>query len=197
MPDQATCWPDQTKPQNPVLFHMELCWGPCYMLEWGYRGFLWTKETPKYISRHKAALVNILREQENKPNFGGSECGNLENSSICFYALAVSICYCLSAIAVFRCFINIQKDANAPTVAILKIFKPCLLPNGVRLSPNLVRGIGVTWRLELLNWPFQYPRWLPWWPALKSWNDICSGTVSQIKLQLGGRHWGVMEIQNC
>ena len=29
----STCWPDQTKPQNPVLFHMELCCGPCYLLE--------------------------------------------------------------------------------------------------------------------------------------------------------------------
>ena len=28
-----TCWPDQTKPQNPVLFHMELCCGPSYLLE--------------------------------------------------------------------------------------------------------------------------------------------------------------------
>ena len=29
-----------------------------------------------------------------------------------FYALAIRIRYCLSAIAVFRCFINIQKDAD-------------------------------------------------------------------------------------
>ena len=49
----STCWPDQTKPQNPVLFHMELCCGPCYCSnsEWGYRGFLWIKGTPKYISK--------------------------------------------------------------------------------------------------------------------------------------------------
>ena len=78
----------------------------------GLPGFLWTKGTPKYISRNKAVLVNISREQWNKPNFGGSECGNLENSSIRFYALAVRIRYCPSAIAVFRCFINVQKDAN-------------------------------------------------------------------------------------
>ena len=84
----------------------------CSNSEWGYRGFLWTKGTPKYISRNKAALVNISREQGNKPNFGGSECGNLENSSIHFYAMAVRIRYCPSAIAVFQCFINIQKDAN-------------------------------------------------------------------------------------
>ena len=36
--------------------------------EWGYRGFLWTKGTPKYISQ----------QQGNKPNFGKSEWGNLE-----------------------------------------------------------------------------------------------------------------------
>ena len=54
----------------------------CSNSEWGYRGFLWTKGTPKYISRNRAALVNISREQGNKPNFGGSECGNLENSSV-------------------------------------------------------------------------------------------------------------------
>ena len=29
-----------------------------------------------------------------------------------FYALAIRICYCPLAIAVFRCFINIQKDAD-------------------------------------------------------------------------------------
>ena len=28
-----TCWSYQTKPQNQVLFHMELCCGPCYLLE--------------------------------------------------------------------------------------------------------------------------------------------------------------------
>ena len=84
----------------------------CSNSEWGYRGFPWTKGTPKYISRNKAALVNISREQGNKPNFGESECGNLENSSIRFYALAIRICYCPSAITVFWCFINVQKDAN-------------------------------------------------------------------------------------
>ena len=31
---------------------------------------------------------------------------------ILFYALAIRIRYCPSAIAVFRCFINIQKDAD-------------------------------------------------------------------------------------
>ena len=30
-------------------------------------------------SGNKAALITILREQGNKPNFGGSECGNFEN----------------------------------------------------------------------------------------------------------------------
>ena len=84
-----TWWPDQTKPQNLVLFHMELCCGPYYLLEqWmGLPGFsmdhLWTKGTPKYIPRNRAALVNISREQGNKPNFGGSESGNLENPFLC------------------------------------------------------------------------------------------------------------------
>ena len=31
-------------------------------------------------SGNKAALVDILRKQGNGPNFGGSECGNLENT---------------------------------------------------------------------------------------------------------------------
>ena len=53
----------------------------CSNSEWGYRGFLWTKGTPKYISRNRAALVNISGEQGNEPNFWGSESGNLENSS--------------------------------------------------------------------------------------------------------------------
>ena len=52
----------------------------CSNSEWGYRGFLWTKGTPKYITRNRAALINISREQGNKPNFWGSESGNLENS---------------------------------------------------------------------------------------------------------------------
>ena len=81
----------------------------CSNSEWGYRGFLWTKGTPKYISRNRAALVNISREQGNTPNLRGSESGNLENSS---FSLAIRIRYCPSAFAVFRCFINIQKDAD-------------------------------------------------------------------------------------
>ena len=83
----------------------------CSNIEWGYRGFLWTKGTPKYISRKRAPLVNISREQGNKPNFWGIgkwQFGKL----ILFYALAIHIRYCSSAIAVFRCFINIQKDAD-------------------------------------------------------------------------------------
>ena len=54
----------------------------CSKSEWDYWGFLWTKGTHKYISRKRAALVNISRQQGNKSNFGGSECGHLENSSI-------------------------------------------------------------------------------------------------------------------
>ena len=56
-------------------------------------------------------MVNISREQGNKPNFAGIgkwQFGKL----ILFYALAIRIRYCPSAIAVFRCFINIQKDAD-------------------------------------------------------------------------------------
>ena len=83
----------------------------CSNSEWGYRGFLWTKGTPKYISRNRAALVNISREQGNKPNFGGSESGNLEHTSFSMhwpYAFVIdrrqSQC--------FDAFINTQKDAD-------------------------------------------------------------------------------------
>ena len=51
-----TCWPDQTKPQNPVLFHMELCCGPCYVLEqWmGLPGFSVDQEnTQIYFKRSR------------------------------------------------------------------------------------------------------------------------------------------------
>ena len=34
----------------------------------------------KIYSGNKAALVYILRTQGNGPNFGGLECGNLENT---------------------------------------------------------------------------------------------------------------------
>ena len=78
----------------------------CSNSEWGYRGFLWTKGTPKYISRNRTALVNISREQGNKPNFGGSESCNLENSSFSMHWPYAFVIVCLSAIAVFRCFIN-------------------------------------------------------------------------------------------
>ena len=68
----------------------------------------------------------------------------------------------------------------------------------VRLSQKLVGSIGVTWRFRIAKFiMFQYPRWLPWWPSWKPWNDICSWTVRWIKLKLGQRHWGDMEIQNC
>ena len=81
----------------------------CSNSEWGYRGFLWTKGTPKYITRNRAALINISREQGNKPNFWGSESGNLETHPFLCIGHTYSL---LSAIAVFRCFINIQKDAD-------------------------------------------------------------------------------------
>ena len=80
----------------------------CSNSEWGYRDFLWTKGTPKYISRNRAVLVNISREQGNKPNFWGSESGNLENSSF-FYALAIHIHYCPSAIAVFDALLIFER----------------------------------------------------------------------------------------
>ena len=79
----------------------------CSNSEWGYGGFLWTKGTPKYISRNRAALVNISREQRNKPNFGGSESGNLENSSFSMhwpYAFVIvrRQSQCFSALLIFK-----------------------------------------------------------------------------------------------
>ena len=79
----------------------------CSNSDWGYRGFLWTKGTPKYISRNRAALVNISREQGNKPNFGGSESGNLENSSFCMhwpYAFVIVSrqSQCFDALLIFK-----------------------------------------------------------------------------------------------
>ena len=79
----------------------------CPNSEWGYRGFLWTKGTPKYISRNRAALVNISREQGNKQNFGGSERGNLKNSSVSMhwpYAFVI-VCrqsQCFDALVIFK-----------------------------------------------------------------------------------------------
>ena len=52
----------------------------------GLPGFSMDQGKPKYISRNRAALVNISREQGNKPNFGGSESGNLENSSFSMHS---------------------------------------------------------------------------------------------------------------
>ena len=79
----------------------------CSNSEWGYRGFLWTKGTPKYISRNRAALVNISREQGNKPNFGGSESGSLENSTFSMhwpYAFVIvrRQSQCLDALLIFK-----------------------------------------------------------------------------------------------
>ena len=97
-----TCWPDQTKPQNPVLFHTELCCGLCYLLEqWmGLPGF-------SMDQGNRAALVNISREQGNKPNFGGSESGNLENSSFSMhwpYAFVIvrRQSQCFDALLIFK-----------------------------------------------------------------------------------------------
>ena len=79
----------------------------CSNSEWGYRGFLWTKGTPKYITRSRAALINISREQGNKPNFWGSESGNLENSSFSMHwPYAFSIVrrqsQCFNALLIFK-----------------------------------------------------------------------------------------------
>ena len=79
----------------------------CSNSEWGYRGFLWTKGTPKYISWNRAAFVNISREQGNKPNFGGSESGNLENSSVSMhwpYAFVIvrRQSQCFDALLIFK-----------------------------------------------------------------------------------------------
>ena len=79
----------------------------CSNSEWGYRGFLWTKGTPKYISRNRAALVNISREQRNKPNFGGSESGNLESLSFSMhwpYAFVIvrRQSQCFDALLIFK-----------------------------------------------------------------------------------------------
>ena len=79
----------------------------CSNSEWGYRSFLRTKGTPKYISRNMAALVNISREQDNKPNFGGSECGNLENPSVSMHwpYVFVIVCQqsqCFDALLIFK-----------------------------------------------------------------------------------------------
>ena len=79
----------------------------CLNSEWGYRGFLWTKGTPKCISRNRAALVNISREQGNKPNFWGSESGNFENSSFSMHWPYVSVIVrrksqCFDALLIFK-----------------------------------------------------------------------------------------------
>ena len=79
----------------------------CSNSECGYRGFLWTKGTPKYISRNRAALVNISREQGNTTNFGGSESGNLENSSFSMhwrYAFVIvrRQSQCFDALLIFK-----------------------------------------------------------------------------------------------
>ena len=71
------------------------------------------------------------------------------------------------------------------------------IKQSVGLSSNLMGGIGMTWRFRFAKLVlFQYRRRPPWWPAWKSWNDICSLPISWIKLKLGGTHWGDNEIQN-
>ena len=53
------------------------------------------------------ALVNISREQGNKPNFGGSESGNLENSSFSMHWPYVFVIVrrqlqCFDALLIFK-----------------------------------------------------------------------------------------------
>ena len=89
----------------------------CSNSERGYRGFLWTKGTPKYISRNRAALVNISREQGNKPNFGGSESGNLENSSFSMHwPYAFFIVHrqsqCFDALFIFKRMLMSENDSS-------------------------------------------------------------------------------------
>ena len=98
-----TCWPDQTKPQNLVLFHMELCCGPCYLLEqWvGLPGF----SIPNILQGHHWLIF-----QENKGInliLGGSESGNLENSSFSMhwpYAFVIvrRQSQCFDALLIFK-----------------------------------------------------------------------------------------------
>ena len=46
----------------------------------GLPGLSLDLESTQIYSGNKAALVDILRKQGNGPNFGGSECRNLENT---------------------------------------------------------------------------------------------------------------------
>ena len=47
--------------------------------EWGYQIIFGPREHPN-IFREQGSIVDILRKQGNGPNFGGSECGILENT---------------------------------------------------------------------------------------------------------------------
>ena len=46
----------------------------------GLQGFSVNQGSTQIYSENKAALVNILRKQGNGPNFGESQCANLENT---------------------------------------------------------------------------------------------------------------------
>ena len=59
-------------------------------------------------------------------------------------------------------------------------------------------SITVTQRFRIAKTvPFRNPRWLPRGPSWNSSNDIFSQTISQIEPKLDGRHWSVIDIQNC
>ena len=94
----------------------------CSNSEWGFRDFLWTKGTPKYISRNRAALVNISREQGNKPNFGGSECSMEINivipllilESCCPWTLnSLVLCPALLHVLVITCTVHFTISGTA------------------------------------------------------------------------------------
>ena len=46
----------------------------------GATGVIFGPREHPNIFREQGTLVDILRKQRNGPNFGGSECGNLENT---------------------------------------------------------------------------------------------------------------------
>ena len=71
----------------------------------------------------------------------------------------------------------------APKVAILKIFKPHLLPNSKsRFSQNLVGDIWATRRFRIAkNILLRYPQWLPQQPFLRS-SIVSSAALLQVNL---------------
>ena len=80
-------------------------------------------------------------------------------------------------------------------VAILKTFKPCLLSNGTSdWAQTWWEALGWHGDLELLNWLCSN---IQDGHSDGQLENLETQMVSQIKLKLGGRHWGDIEIQNC